>query len=164
MLGRVVGREPFATPNARHRGGIDDRAAALLDHYQAGELEAPVNSVQIDSQRIRVKLLRGRQQRRHDPDTGVVEHDIEAAELLTGRAYQRLDRFRLAHIGRDEEAPNRVSDRLAFAVGQIANHDLSSFLGEQFGRGLADARSTAGDYGHPARNPAFRHFYSLDRY
>src|ERR1700719_1542177 len=91
VLRGVVGRESDAAANAGHRCGVYDRAAFLRDHHFAAELEAPEHAVEIYAKSIRVKLFGGIEKRRDDTYSGVVEHDVEAAELVARGGHQLLD-------------------------------------------------------------------------
>src|SRR5271170_1989123 len=118
----------------------------------------PVNAVEVDAQRIGIEFLGGLEQRCDNADSGVVEHDVQAAKLVACRAHQLLDRLRLAHVGRDEQAADGLRDLLTFAAGQVPDDHLRALLCEQFGGCPADARSAASDYRHPVRDSTLSHF------
>jgi len=83
------------------------------------------------------------------PIPRVVEHHVEAAELVACAADQILDGSCFTDIGRDERRTDVVCDLLAFAAAEIAEDDLGAFLREQFRSCFSDSRSAARDNRDP---------------
>ena len=84
------------------------------------------------------------EERRRQADAGVVVHDVESPEFVDRGAYQPLDLFGIANVGRDESAAYRTRDLLTCAVRQITDDDLGTLLGEDLGGRFPDTRPAAG--------------------
>ena len=68
------------------RRDVDDpAAAALLDHLLRGDLRAEERALEIDREHLFVLGLGRVEHRRARFDAGVVDHDVDAAELFHGR-------------------------------------------------------------------------------
>ena len=84
--------------------------------------------------------------RRHVLDAGIVDENVDAAELALGGADHLDDLGRLGHVGRRIErldlavALDAGADRLDLApVAEAIEHDVGAFGGERPGDSVADA-------------------------
>src|SRR5476649_2518637 len=83
--------------------------------------------------------------------TGIVDHDVDAAERLVGGVDEGFGVGVLAQVGRDGDdlAPRRLGDFLGSSLERLfaarADGDIDAFLGQQKRDALADAFAAAGD-------------------
>jgi hypothetical protein len=82
---------------------------------------------------------------------GVVDEDVEAAELLQGLLNGAGAEFRIANVAADQQAfPSFLLNRLPGALGililfQVDNRNIGAFARVQHGDAAPDAAVTAGD-------------------
>ena len=161
-LGRDVGDEPRLAPVERHRGDVDDRAAAAGEHLRAhrlGEQEVAAHVGGEDRVPLRGVGLVPRAER---VDRGVVDEDVGAAERLLGARGDRLD-LRPGRRGpprsraprrrpprsprRSRAAPSGCSPAASTRAPRAASSRRRG--GADAGRGAGDDRGLAG-HGHGA--------------
>src|SRR5690606_21557760 len=134
-------------------GDVDDAAAAVLAHQLAGfdgheEVAADVHvnglleGRQIGVQDVRELRVGG----------GVVDQDVEAAELLADLREHGLDLLHLADVAGDRSglaagSVDGVGNRLATVDLAAGNDHVRALLGQQLGDGFADAAAGAGNEG-----------------
>jgi len=134
-FGRAVGREARERIDRRHRGDVDDHAAALSMHDRPDGTTRPIHSIDVDGHDGSVEdgfeffddALEG--------DAGVVDQNIDPSEALSRRVDQGVDIFSLAQVGRLGEAfPALGLDQAARFVqlldGTGGGDDLSAGGGE----------------------------------
>jgi hypothetical protein len=84
---------------------------------------------------------------RHVLDAGVVDQDVDAAELGGSVGHHGLDLGRLAHVGAvvpHLDARAATSAR-ALHVAKAVEHDVGALAGQRLGNAQADAAGGAGD-------------------
>jgi hypothetical protein len=132
---------------------VDDGAAVLLAaHDLTDRIRARDRALEVDREQD-VELALPIPRRRvagEDVGAGVVDPDVDAAELPAGFVDQPLAGFARAEIGLSDERPlaDRVSD-LARALGRraVREQDDGALGREGLGDGAADAAARAGDDG-----------------
>jgi hypothetical protein len=98
----------------------------------------------------------GLEERAYEQPSGIVDPDVEAAELVSGKRREVVGRRRIAGVGLHQHAAlaERFDRRhglggrrplLLVAVRAIAAGDVGAGACERDGRGLADALGRAGD-------------------
>ena len=91
-----------------------------------------------------------------DGDAGIVDEDVEPAEMLGDVVHELLDldrRSLVGLVGAGFDAPGLqfLDDRFGLVGGgDIADGDVGAFIGERAGAGRADAARAAGDEGNLA--------------
>ena len=84
---------------------------------------------------------------------GVVDQDVDAAEVIGDAVDQRLRLGLVADVAGDEAraigTAHLVQRLLAFVGRSAADHDLGPLGEERVGDGPADAPRPSGDHGHP---------------
>ena len=87
-------------------------------------------------------------------DAGVVDHDVEPAELVDGGLEHRLGGGALPHVaGHDERLDPDGADllgRLLRCAGEVVEHDVGAGVGQREGLGPAEPGACTGDDGDPA--------------
>ncbi len=101
-----------------------------------------------------VLTLGGVEHRRAGFDAGVVDHDVDAAELADGRVDEFLGVGKFADVGVDAdrlvtESGNLLLDRLGgLGMNDIVDHDAGTVPCQFENDCLADPAIAAGDYGN----------------
>ena len=148
--GRVRGltREAF---DAGARGGVHDRAAALLEHQRDFVLHAQEHAAEVDADDP-VPLLLGEIGRSRDRlfDAGVVEGEVEAPECLDRLVESSPHVVGPRHVAPDgERAPAEFFDHagcfLIPPFGNITHHHARALAGKRQRRRTADAGRRAGE-------------------
>ena len=129
-------------------GQVDDlAAAALLDHLLGAGLQHEQKALDIDGIDAPVALAGDLDNRREVEDAGVVDQDVEAAEMRYGGGDRRVDRSLFGDVELDPEGvrPEGGGDGLGARFVQVGDDDLRAFLHVALRDGLADAARGAGD-------------------
>ncbi|MNR28926.1 hypothetical protein D3C85_1462750 [compost metagenome] len=86
--------------------------------------------------------------RRHVLDPGVVDQDVDAAELALGQGEQRFDLGHVRQVGRVMDClhpvPGDLGQRRA-RVAEAVEHDVGACAGQHLGNAQADAAGGTGD-------------------
>ena len=154
---------------------MDDAPAGGALEVGHGQLGGHESGAQVHRHDA-VELLQGELLRVGDGgDTGVVDHDVEAAELAHGALHQRLELTFVGNVGGGEQrAPSQLRDdgrrgwlRLGLMVdadlgilADIGHRHRRAFARQLQGNAAADARAGAGDDGDPVlqtHDPIVRH-------
>ena len=109
-------------------------------------------------------LDRGVDDRAEQHHPGVVDHDVESAELLRGALDGRDRLLAIGDVGLDREAADLRGQRVEPVLAPRGDGDGRALLGERARRRLADPAARAGDerdrvlqcLGHGARCTAGR--------
>jgi len=97
------------------------------------------------------------QERRRIGDPGVVEHDVEVAELIDGAPDHRLDFGLRGDVAADPEAATpQASDRRGSLSGRILVDVGAGDIGSRLGRHLAELPSEAAACAGDQRDLAFQ--------
>ena len=118
-------------------------------HVPRGELAAHHHAEQIDlhylAEVVKLEIEKAQRGRRHD--AGVVEHDVEPAELGDGGVDQRLNLGLIGDIGllKHGIAAELGGQRLAALGIHIGDHHLGALGDEQLDGGAPDAARPARD-------------------
>src|SRR5207248_2391974 len=133
------------------RGNADYASPAALAHARDGGPHAVEGAAQVDRQH---RLPGGRVGAAHqavDVDPGVVDQDVDRAELGGGAGEQRLDLVHAAHVGRQENGSPSESAQFAHDVARdplvprdVVDHQISPTAGQLQRRGATQAAPTAG--------------------
>src|SRR5215831_9629208 len=128
-----------------------DAPVAILDHWldqRARQVERAVKNYTPDQLPIRIGRFNERLVR---PDRGIVDQDVDPAELGQGPGGQRLDLGLFADIGENRDRlypqiPGLTRDGLRLLlIGARVDHDMRTFAGQlQHGR-TADIAPRSGD-------------------
>ena len=80
-------------------------------------------------------------------DAGVVDHDVDAAELVLEELGDLLGRLGIGDVGQQHGATDACAPLRWRAVvgGAVEHHHVGAFGGQDLGGGLADAARGAGD-------------------
>ena len=120
----------------------------------AAELSAVEGALQVDRQHPVVLLFGRVEDRGPGLDAGVVDHDVNPAELLDGGVDQALEVIHLADVGLDADRPFAQCHDLSFEIlrGLLVRHvvddDVGAGGGETEHHSLSDATVSTGDDGH----------------
>ena len=130
------------------RGGrqIDDRAAARGPDVRHGAARAQVLPGDVDLERAPPVLGRDLLDRSGRPgDAGVVDQDVDAAELLERQLEQAIDRCLVRDVGRNRRHRGQLAAQpIERRLIDIARHDLGAGIDESLERDPADARAPRG--------------------
>ena len=91
-----------------------------------------------------------------DGDAGIVDENVEPAEILGDVLHQLLDFGRRGLVGLEGAGFDALGLQFrddGFGLvggGDVADGDIGAFIGERAGAGRADAARTAGDEGNLA--------------
>ena len=121
VLGRAIGRGERERRLGRLRGDIDDLAtAALRDHGAGTVLGAQERAAQVDPQhRVPFGHFNIDQRLHQVADAGVVDQNVEAAEMPDGLRDHGLDLGFLQHIHRQGDAVATARSELGADQGQL---------------------------------------------
>ena len=125
VLARDVGGDVRVARHARHRRQVHDRAAAAAAQHGARAAHAEEDAAHVDGEHAVENVERIALDRRHHAlDAGVVDEQVEAAELSLGARHERLEVGFDRHVGgRDQRAAARAAHagggRLERAAGQV---------------------------------------------
>ena len=134
----------------------------LVHHVRQGVVAGDVGGADVDAHHEVETLGRGLEDGLRPDGAGVVDQNVEAAELGDGALDQVANGVLIAHVGGDcERAPARGADGVrgfVDAAGQAfggllalgGHYDIRAFLREADGERLADAAAGAGDHGDAA--------------
>ncbi|MHC2413494.1 hypothetical protein ACVJGC_006085 [Bradyrhizobium diazoefficiens] len=147
-----VGRKRRDRQQRVHRGHVDDDpAAALRDHLPGSRLHAEEGAFQIDADDFVEFLFGDLEDVPVAGDAGIVDHDVEPAELLHGGRNELVDVGALGDVADDGAQgirPPKLGGRRGEALGiNVRDHDLDAVVQESLRAGLADAACRAGDGG-----------------
>ena len=142
---------PGVAPQARHRGGVDDRAAAAVDHARHDVLHAQPHALEVDRDHAVEQLLRVLRERMHRAlDARVVEEHVDAAEVLRRALDVALDLVGVPHVGLEGQylgaglahrgRRHDESDRV-----EVDEHDARALAGESQRGRASDSTRAAGD-------------------
>ena len=146
-----IGGHPGRCDQARHRGGIHDRTALLLQHHRQYMTETQEHPLHVDAHhRIEHRLVVFRGWRDIALDARIVVEAIDRAVGVERRLHIGLHVGGFRHIGGDEQrlAALLTDDaRGAFAAGGVAIHhdDLGAIARKAERGGTTDAITGAGD-------------------
>ncbi|MDX6685138.1 MAG: hypothetical protein QOF86_1266 [Baekduia sp.] len=150
LAGAVRGLRQARGGEAQHARDVDDAAARL--HDRRGGLGHPVGAVEVDvddAAELLGRLARGGDRGAH---AGVVDEDVDAAQLADRGLDQRAGVLGLADVGGDGDRPaaRGLHQRLRVleAVGAAgAQRYVGSRLGQRLGERDTQAGGRAGDDG-----------------
>jgi len=148
-LGCSISGHVDATLEGEQRGDVDDLSGALGEHLAAGILAEPEDAVQVHVDNglpVLGGVLSGRSAA---DDAGVVDEDVDGAEVGDGLVHEPVADLELAHIAGERnraaaEAGNVVGNLLRRGTGAVHSHVGASFS-QRNGNALADAARGAGD-------------------
>ena len=155
-LGRGIGCGERRAEDRHHRADVDDLAAARRDHRRIGRLAADEGAGEVGLEdhvplleRVLLRLLA-------DVGAGVVDQDVEPAELLDALLHQRLAGVRAGDVDRDRERLGaealELADRgLALVLVAAGDHHGRAGRREAARHAEPDAAIAAGDDRDPAR-------------
>ena len=135
---------------------VDD--APAISHALGGLLGTPPLGLHVQRELL-VKLLNGDvRQGVHlavEVAAGVVDHDVEAPELIDHPVEHIGDGGEVHHVGGDAEPPlapllDLVGDRIHVVLAPGKHDDIGPAVGECQGDAAANAASAAGDHRHLA--------------
>ncbi len=130
---------------ARH---VDDLAAsALLDHLRRHRLADEQKAFDVDGELLVVAGLGDLKEWRHVEDSGAIEQDVDAAQVLDRTCDHGVDRFFVGHV--DDNGDGALADLAGGGLGlrleDVGHDDLGPLVRIAPGDGLADAASAACD-------------------
>ena len=127
---------------------------ALLDHLLGARLQHEQEALDIDRKDAAVALAGDLDDRREIEDAGVVDQDVEAAEMRHSGGDGRVDRLLLRDVELDAEGvrPEFGREGLRALLVQVRDDDLRAFLDVALRNRLADAARRAGDDGDLVRD------------
>ena len=167
QYGRVAGHGPVLVD----RGDVDDAAAAALgDHLLGRELGAEEGALQVDVQDSFVLRLGGVEDRGPGLDAGVVDHDVEPAQLFDRPVDEHLQVGDLAHVGLHPDGLVAEGGDLllevlgGLLVGDVVDHDVGAGAGQRQSHGLADPGVAAGHDGDLSLERHRLSFLTADRW
>src|SRR6202051_2472020 len=132
--------------HSEHRSSIHNGAAARLEHGRDLVLHAQPHALRVDvHDAIESLLVLLEERSRHLLDPGVVEGEVEPAELLQRPFDEFLDLNRLRDVGRHEESfaplsPEEPHGFFPFGRSSAGHNDSGSFARIGDGGGSADSR------------------------
>ena len=151
------------------RAHVEDMPPLLLHHVRQGVVAGDVGGADVDPHH-EVEALGRRLEDGLRPDgSGVVDQNVEAAELGDGALDQVANGVLVADIGGDGEgAPPQGADGVrgfVDAAGQAfggllalgGHHDIRAFLREADRQRPADAAAGSGDHRHAAAQVGMKH-------
>ncbi len=101
-LGGAVGEVAAAAHPAHHRGDVDDRAAAVLQHEGDRRAGQRVGGGDVEVERLVEVVVGGVHERVGDRAAHVVHHDVEAPEPLAGHLGQVGHAVEIGQVGGDD--------------------------------------------------------------
>ena len=147
-LRRGVARHADAALEGEERGDVDDLARALGQHVATGRLAEEEGGLEVGVDH-RVPILLGKVDAvGAADDAGIIDEDVEAAELLQRLVDHALHRFDGGEVGGDDLrlAAERADLLHRFLGGRAADGgDVGAGGGERQRDRLADAGIGAGD-------------------
>jgi hypothetical protein len=152
-LGCGVGGAQDASLEGQKGGDLDDLASPLRDHHPRRCLGQEEQGLQIDLDHIVPLLLAIVQRRLAMDDAGVVDEDVEPAELADGAVdhlVQLGDRCGAEVAGQRQKVPAEGGDLGLglFKAGAIGAGNVGARLREGMRHGLPEAASGAGHQRH----------------
>ncbi len=154
VLGRDIGRLERRGDQTVSRSDVDDPSAALLLHDRHGRLGGVEGRRQIDGDDQVPLVVREILDRGHVLDAGVIDQDVQLAELGLGLGHHVGDLSRLGHVGAMiEHLDAMLLGHLGAGaldgghLAQAVHDDIDALGGERVGQGVADAAGRAGDDG-----------------
>src|SRR6185295_1836384 len=146
-------------------GGVDDAAAAVLEHGRDAVLHPQPHALDVDAhhgvEHFLVHLGEGLAGEARN--AGVVEQDVQAPEARHRRVDHGPHRGRVAHVHGDGQRAaagldDLGRDRLGLVAGDVGHGDVGAFTPEGKSSGPSDTRAAAGDDGDlvfelPAHDP-----------
>ena len=133
--------------HSRNRRHVDDRATAAILHDADSVLAAEKHAVEVDRHQVAPLLQRRRLDVLEQHHTGIVDENVDAAEVARHRIGDR-DPLVLAGDVEPMEAralPQLSDRRCRCGFIAIGHDDRGAFIHEQPCRGKADARCAARD-------------------
>jgi hypothetical protein len=135
-----------------NRRDVHDVSGAARDHVRQHQLQAVVHTLEVDGLHLVPLLFGHSQERLTGVDAGIIDQNVDLAELLDGGIDCRSDLRGVADIAGEVLGP---ASRRAYGLGHrpisagipIQQKNASPLRGEQPGDGLADSCGGAGDEG-----------------
>ena len=159
LAGAVVAIVSAAVPNqSRHRGDVDDRAAALGHHGTGGMFAAQERAAQVDAHQALPVLKRQVLQRGTAGDAGVVHQDVQAPEALHRRCQTVLHLPLIADVDHGSSrlaagtADLRLDCRQVLGI-HIHQHHLRPGLRQPHCNGASQPAARPGHQRRPAVQP-----------
>ncbi|MNC32070.1 hypothetical protein D3C75_804120 [compost metagenome] len=148
VLGRHIGGFADGADQPVHRGDIDDSPPVTLTHARQRQARAMEYGRQVQGDDLVPAFWRELLNRCHMLDTGVVDQDVDAAELALGQGEQRFDLGHVRQVGRVMDCLHPVPGDLGQRRGWVAEaveHDVGACAGQHLGNAQADAAGGTGD-------------------
>ena len=104
-LGGAVGDEAAVGGPAHHRADRHDRLLAVgaLEHERHGGAGERVRGGDVEAERLGEEPRAGVEEAAREGAADVVDHGVEAAELVVRRLREAGDRVEVAEVGRDDD-------------------------------------------------------------
>ena len=152
-LGRAVGGEAAVAQTADERRDVHHRAVPGGDEVGERGLRELKRGAHVEVERLLERAHVGARERRGHRTAHVVDHDVDAAELVGRALRERVEVGELVEVGGHHQAATAErahvgSDLLELLLGAGGDGDIGAGLRERPGTGSADAAATGGDDGH----------------
>lgn len=150
MLGSRVTVRSYSADDARHASHGDDGALPPRDHDARGVLHPEKCAIHVNVEHLLeiAELDLSDVGYLASDNPGIVDHDVNSAELLSGKVYSKSDLFFDGNVTVEETgvgvATKRLADALAKLIRNINDANLCSMPPEEPSYAFPDPRSTAG--------------------